>query len=398
MNKTILVTLLASIVWVSPTWAEEDLYYEDDMLTTLLLEQGAEILDACEVDYNSMLESSKEMMGAMAMGGEELNYDNALQQLQELAVQCTGGQPQEFDQALQDFHQCSEIDLHTVLESFADALVGSLLQCSLAIAPLADQMEDPNFTIPDICIESFMGRNPFGDLVRSYLLFPDKLLPCFSSLSKAIPECTLEEWPIPLIGKLMKKVFCILGGTVDLVDEMAAAQVELLSSCLEGDNPCLDKLVACAEGAVTLVLPKPLQGAPLSDAMIRAAQGVPGVVDKYNAFVETCIPDRWVGWTYEFGAYDDSLTDQENNLNSPVAPQNNYMQEQQPQQTPKNVEAPAPVAGSSSSSPFGPFLGGLLTGLVLVGGVWAFTLYKRKKGGFDPYQSVEMIGGDLSLA
>lgn len=366
----------------------------EDMFGSLLMERAPQILEACQVDYNAILESSTEMMGSLALTGGETSSpanNKAVEQLEQLAIQCTGGQAEVFDRALDDFQTCSSIDLHTVLESFADALLGTLLQCSLALAPLADQMDsDPAaLVIPDICLESFMGQNPVGDLVRSYLLFPDKLLPCFSSLSKAIPECTLEEWPIPLIGKLMKKIMCILGETVSIVDELAQAQILFLSTCLQDGNPCEDNLAACSVGTVTLQLPKPLQGAPLSDAMVRAASqaGQADIVKKYNTFVEACIPDRWAGWNYEMGMYHGSQT--YNKQSPPAEPQSNFMQEQAP---------PSNSSRESSTSSFGPFLGGLVTGLILVGSAWTYyTLSKKGKNGAERYQSVELVSSELAL-
>eukprot|EP00977_Amphora_coffeiformis_P013589 scaffold3591_cov159-Amphora_coffeaeformis.AAC.12 len=392
---------------------EETSYYDGsgDELLNEVLSQMTPIFEFCEVDYNSLLESSTQMMGALATGtGGQKEYDgaqqqqqqtvdSAVQQLQELAQPCSAGQAQIFERALNDFQTCSSIDLRTVLESFADALLGTLLQCTLTIAPLADQiMEDPiNWIIPDICIESFMGRNPVGDLVRSSLLFPDKTLPCFSSLSKAIPECTLEEWPIPMIGKLMKKITCVLGNTVDLVDEMAKVTMLVLSECLLDSNSCEDNLAACAEGIYTMLLPKPLQGTPLSDAMIRAAQEdasvADGVVERYDHFVETCIPDRWAGWSYAMGDYEGSTT----YTKQQTSAVDTSAFAQEPVQQPKASNTVTTPVESSSSSPVGPFLGGLVTGLVLIGGVWAFTLSKKRNTGEGRYLGVEMASNDLTL-
>lgn len=391
------VALLATGPILAEEYGNYEEGYNDDMILGLSSE-ATQIFETCQVDYNALLESSTQMMGSLATGEEgeqQQQVDSAVQQLQQLAQPCSAGQAQVFERALDDFQTCSSIDLRTVLESFADALVGTFLQCTLALAPLSDQiMEDPaNLRIPDICIESFMGRNPVGDLVRSYLLYPDKTLPCFSSLSKDLPECTLEAWPIPLIGKLMKQTTCILGNAQSLVDQVATMQMQYLSECLSDDNSCEDHLAACAQGTYTLLLPPPLRGAPLSDAMLRAAQDetnsvVPGTVERYNTFLQECIPDRWVGWSYEMGNYDGSLTYKKQTTEA-VDSSSSFVQE------------PAPHArdgSSSSSSSWSPFLGGLVTGLVLVGGVWAFTLYKKRRTGDGRYQGVEMVTNDLTLA
>ena len=170
----------------------------------------------------------------------------------------------------------------------------------------------------------------------------------------------------------------------------------VLSECLSVSNSCQDNLAACSEGVSTLLLPKPLQGAPLSDAMIRAAQDpsvADGVVERYQHFVETCIPDRWEGWSYTTGDYEGSTTYTKQQTPE-VESQSSFIQGSAP-----NASNSVTAVDAASSSSFGPFVGGLLTGLVLIGGVWAFTLsIKRNSSERSRYHDVEMISNDLTLA
>jgi hypothetical protein len=361
----------------------DDQFGTDDLMVYLTL--GMDILNECEVDFEGMMNANADMMTSLATGGENLDYDSVIQTIQEYALQCTDGQATRFENALDGFRTCSSIDLRTVLESFADALVGSTLQCALAMAPLMDQMENADLAIPEICVESFLGQNPVGDLLRSILLYPDRLVPCFSSLSKAIPECTLEEWPIPLIGKIMKKTMCVLGSAQEILNEFAEVEIEAIAECL-GDSMACTQLDVCIEsGVISLALPPPLRGAPLSDAVLRVAEetGQQDAVEAYNSFVSKCIPDTWLGWTYEVGVY----VKEEPSRPELTAPENpNFVR-----------EPPTKPMDASSASSAGPFMGGLAMGALVVGILWVFTLYRRKMRE-ELYQSVEMVGADLSLA
>lgn len=232
---------------------------------------------------------------------------------------CDSDQGTQFESALAEFKTCSSFDIETIMETVIDAEIGALLECMVAIAPMADQFlaimeeggEDTLYELelPELCVESFVGQNPMGDMVRTWGLYPDRIMPCFDALSTSTPPCTLQRWPIPLIGPILQKVTCLVGGLAPLLESVAVETLQSMQNCLPSDmssNECKDVKMDCAtQGFESLMFPKPLNGIPLSDLTIRVAseKGMSDAVQRYDNFLEKCNPTPWKGWSYASGEY-----------------------------------------------------------------------------------------------
>jgi hypothetical protein len=358
-----------------------------------------------------------------------------------------------FRATLQDFESCSTFNLEKVMESMEDALVGALWQCVMAVAPTlagGDGGFDPAaaaataeapFVIPDQCLESFLGKNPLGDMLRTMYLKPDQVLPCFATLSTSVPSCTLQQWPIPLMGPLLKKQTCLYGAAMPILEDFTRSDLMALNTCLPhdpssiaslSDQACMDTLAQCrgaaqdgnsgpsSSSSMMMSMPEPLLGAPLPDTVRRVAAvddnegggGLDDVPARYESFVEHCMTHVWQGWSYENHDYQQ---EQETGTTSvkpldtaAVAPppcdaappllEATFQQQQAAQNKAYNDSL------TSTTSAGGHFFGGgLLTGVILTGALWAFMTFRQKKktlagGGRNKsaYDTVEMVGGPLT--
>jgi hypothetical protein len=173
----------------------------------------------------------------------------------------------------------------------------------------------------------------------------------------------------------------------------------------------------------------------LSDTVQRVAalyqeEGLDNVPARYEAFVERCVTNVWPGWSYENHDYqqeqeqDDGTTSLKPLVDTTTAPpppppdaaagtkssssededappcspllEASYQQEDAAQTKVYNTTS---SAGASGGPHFG---GGVVTGVILTGALWAYMTVRQKKktvpGGKrktnKSYETVEMVAGD----
>jgi len=301
--------------------------------------------------------------------------------------ECSVEDEQTFRDALSDFKTCSGVDLETMMETWPSASIGELLSCASSNlknlqAFLPYLGSDEPFQIPKLefseqCTKNSYGPNPVGDFGRLIWKHPGVVCGCLSSFSKAAPDCTIEEWPIPLVGNWMRKSSCLIDATVcPMLEKICAAELNVLDQCLPPMDVSSDKYDcdavqnSCIQqpldsgfdvGMPTmpslLNFPQEMTGAPMPDT----CQSVAGHAEfksknllfRYNQHLNECVT-KWEGWSDDY-------------VSEPVT-------------TTTLLIAAASNGGKTVvKQSMGGFIGGMIVASVLFAGV-AFYLYKAKGG------------------
>lgn len=241
-----------------------------------------------------------------------------------VANKCDGPQNAAFDKALDDFGQCSGLHWKTFIESFPSALLGNVIHCGYwgkEISKWVDkQMEEyddgdsfhetfaPNWseiynlTGREECFNALEGHSVFGETLHKFVFEPDDMCKCVKSLQQAVPLCTKDEWPIPLVGNWMNISACLIQSGCLQLEKACEVELEFLDSHLQTG---LDGKMDCSsiEGfqstSFALNLPPEYSGAPLPDTCVRIANTSPfapkKITERYEAYRTQCT-SMWDGW------------------------------------------------------------------------------------------------------
>ena len=240
---------------------------------------------------------------------------------------------------------------------------------------------------------------------------------CFAALSTSLPDCTLNEWPIPIVGSLLKSFSCIYANIVPSVEAICEYELEMFATCLDGIDratqaDCTTYIQTCAGGGDEeiiswhMMLPPPFLGMPLSDTCTRVATESAGRnenngemyargVANYNKFIELCTsPDDAELWAVTPSKWDIPIKPlYEKPVTTKTSPSSTTAA------APPPVPAPAPpvlassaaagTADNGGSTAFGSFVTGMMTGAIALF-VGLFIYGKTRSA---PTQRFDSIGG-----
>lgn len=163
--------------------------------------------------------------------------------------------------------------------------------------------ESPLPRVPQACVNALVGNNPFGQAFLYSGEFPEREKQCFLELSGKLPMCTLDEWPIPIVGSWLSAFSCIYGSGQDFIQPLfqdaANGELDMLNECIPQEITAADckeirnKCVFDKESpSLTMVMPPPFWNPPMSENCkgIASSLGMDDVVDRYETFRQTCIP------------------------------------------------------------------------------------------------------------
>jgi len=382
-------------------------------LDEALMETGMVLLGECQVDLESMMNTAQE---AMTFTGSAEDFNTIFGYLDVIGNKCPADKKKDFEDALDSFETCSGYNLMEVVETLPSAILGTEMMCVRSVLQqhTAEDSEEP-VVVSEDCAVAMFGTNPLGTLVRSLYMRPDHTLPCFQALSKAVPDCTLAAWPMPVVGSWLKTTSCLVGAVAPFLDDMCQAEWDVLDSCLPaaGEIACDTATDECVEqGSSMFTLSPPLFGIPVSDACRRVAdtQGISTVLDRYERTVEKCI-DVWPGWKENDSS--NSASDMDYSIlgaaASPETPKKLPAVQQASVTAVKKIEPVVPieatfvvsekVVDNDSQSQFPMFLTGLGSGFAIVGLAWALMVRTRKeKGRRRGFKSVEMVENQNELS
>ena len=203
--------------------------------------------------------------------------------------------------------------IRTLTETFIDAIVGTGLRCGKYVYDVVmtiyneGEIDFPLPRMPDECVDAMFGDNPFGNALKVYSELPEKDSQCFTLLANDRPECTLDLWPIPIVGTYLKAIACLYGNALPILEESCNRELTVLSGCLsEGeystDSQCTEAIQDCAAAeSGSLILgslmstPAPLLGRPMSDTCRHVAQADPlltSALTKYEVFRGRCVSEE----------------------------------------------------------------------------------------------------------
>lgn len=185
-----------------------------------------------------------------------------------------------------------------LIEHFPSILVGSGMNC---LNVLMDDSAEPSDEDVKQCKESFLGENPFGSVIHDIILNSDQVCSCYSHLYESpLPECTLDQWPIPISGKAVNSFACIVSFGCKYADSLCELESWTLDSCLPDDNEdftCDDTTEKCISYE-SMLFPHPMLTIPLPGACRRvfSSTGNNELVDRYDKFSGKCLKDTMNVW------------------------------------------------------------------------------------------------------
>jgi hypothetical protein len=363
-------------------------------------EQGDDLLYKMS-DYGATMAT---MMFGQCLGDIDIDamMDNPFQAV---GNRCSTGETQTFNTALDEFETCSGFNLRELIETFGSVYIGLILNCGDYVMDAVSLLEDvtmgelegvkaqetPLPRVPKECVEAVVGDNPFG---KSFLYmdeFPEREMKCFKELSKTLPTCTLNVWPIPIVGSWLKAVACIYGNLdqviAPMMEEQCQVELENLDACLPAEITeanCKDIRTSCIFDfdmpVMSMLVPPPFWGPPMAEqCKTVAATTYPAVMERYETFRNVCVPadDRAI--------WDISSTDSETTT---VGGASSLLQ------AAAEEKGASPTATTSSSSKFLP---GLLSGMIVafVGMIGLRKMQGKDTvplgyGGFGRFDSLEL--------
>mmetsp|Transcript_7926 Transcript_7926/g.12403 ORF Transcript_7926/g.12403 Transcript_7926/m.12403 type:complete len:414 (+) Transcript_7926:123-1364(+) len=305
---------------------------------------------------------------------------------------CSASEESIFRDALSDFQTCSGVKLEKLLETWPSASLGEIINCASSsmkivksILALTDEDGDfpddfdataiPPVVPSDRCIEASFGPNPIGDFGRLLWMHPNVVCDCLGAFSKATPDCTLDEWPIPLVGNWMQKSSCMINKAVcPMLETLCESVLDTLHQCLPHmdvtnnnydcdavEKACLqDSLDENGEQTMSSLLsfPQEMTGAPMPDTCQKVANGAQfkdkNLLYRYNKHLNECVT-KWEGWA------DDYVSPKITNTKMMVA------------------STKRGSTGEKVVQSWGGFIGGMAVASVFFIGLGAF-LYKRTNG------------------
>lgn len=394
---------------------------EDDFIPALL-DMVQDDFGQCGLDVSAYL------------GADGTGDPAAAMEILELSRPCTVKEQDSLRQAFLNFEDCSGYDELLLNEDMYGALIGALTKCFNSMSAL----DMATLSVPEDCAIAVLGNHPLGQALRDALLHPGTTGDCFSKLADEVPQCSVNLWPFPVDGKLIKMGACIESKIEVMLLEQCHEGLGELKTCLPAtisSTNCGTYKAKCGESdsyftTFLMTMPESLQGMPLPDSCVEqaASTGLSKAVEKYEAFRTTCASEGKALWerleepqndpkdpklqTFAQFLLKDGNSDQIQNEGSSAGEGNDN-------NIGDNVEEEQPVLQSSGSEvasvdfsqvaegdeqSSGPSFGvGVLTGvlLVLVGYGAVILLMKRYRKPTSGPAFVELstnVGNDLSFA
>jgi hypothetical protein len=221
--------------------------------------------------------------------------------------------------------------------------------------------------VPDQCLDTFMGDNPLGNMIRNGLEHPGLDVKCYKKLSEDVPSCTLKQWPISIPGSVVKVSSCVNSEMLPEIESSCDTQFSILNECLDDplvlqggaqkqdDATCAKWISKCGNAGSTFVsLPAPLNALPLSDVCQDRIEIHPESAQLFEAFQKSCVADDDMKFWKSGGGGAASLSSFHKYNNG---------------------------GGGGRGSGFGTFFVGLLTGVAALGAA----VYVKKKRREDTF-------------
>lgn len=252
----------------------------------MMMDTVMETASQCGIDvFGSMM-----AVNSLSMAGsspETMDIDGIQSSLEKIlgssSNMCTRAEAITFQKSLDEFSSCFGHDLQEFIEVLPSALFGAALRC---LPTLVSSLSDPTGDIPEECEQAYYGDHVLGNFVRGAMTNPGALCACADAL--AIPDCTLDVWPIPLVGSWMSTTFCLMGGACRFLADACASELAAIDAVL----PSSECDGVSDSDSILLALSGSMRGAPMPDACV--VQDDSDVVERYADWVAKCRPSTSV--------------------------------------------------------------------------------------------------------
>lgn len=284
-------------------------------------------------------------------------------------------------------------------------MTGAVIKCasSLTILDLAAM------DIPEQCAAAFLGDHPMGQAFRDMLLRPGETSKCFLQLSHDVPTCSVDLWPFPLDGKSIQKGACVSSKIDAMINDQCIDGLSALDACLPSSKNDIT-LASCesykdmCSGTesmytnVLMMMPPHLLGMPLPETCTSAAMdnGLGSVVERYETYRIVCAETGSKVWEnleagqgpklqtisdfmHPSGGNSAPSTDNKSEKNEEPADQVLEEKNEPAEQKPLTNAQQNFDSNESSSSGAGSFGFGMLSGVALIGLVYAAVVIDRKR-------------------
>ena len=262
------------------------------------LEQMAQ---TCDLDVDFFLD------GPAGYGNDNTAYIKVLEEyVADLAVSCTDTEITQMNSALDDFATCAGFDLQQFMEDLPSAFLGTVIECLVTMdweqfedLDMLDLNEISSIQLSDACLDFEFGDNAVGYGLRHFALFPDKTLACLKAFAPKVPPCTLQTYPVPIVGGWLKPAACMMGEMATLLDDVLRVEMGIWDQCLPADPKAVDCDVECLyQGSI--LMRGGNMALPVSDTMTRLAAAdtngnLQSALDRYQLYLDECTHE-WSGW------------------------------------------------------------------------------------------------------
>merc|ERR1719330_61254 len=285
--------------------------------------------------------------------------------LNKLDDYCDESQAAKFEAALDEYNLCTGASLSDFIETLLPAIIGTTMTCAPFFYGTMTDITQRYYSegkssdlifqkrMPDKCVDSLLGDNPFGNFFREHTIHPGKDRVCLAELGRAVPDCTLNRWPIPLPGTFFQIYACLENKIDAVTNQMCSQEIEAITYCLptaddinaaienknanDKNTQCDMWIKACTIDSMTyydmpsihMLVPRPLSAAPFSDTCMNVDSSH-DASSRLEAYQSACIPeedrDIWSDGTgvpelststYESSTYESSKSkDSESNSGS----------------------------------------------------------------------------------
>ena len=148
--------------------------------------------------------------------------------------------------------------------------------------------------------DTIFGDNPFGSIVRDFILESDKICKCFEGFE--LPTCFVDHWPIPLSGTNINSATCAISYSCSFVDLLAVNEASVLEACLpietyRGSTSSCESVITSCSNKNSIVF-NGMENFPLPGAFRRIYHTLrkTDLIDKIDHYYTKCVDNEsnWI--------------------------------------------------------------------------------------------------------
>jgi len=261
--------------------------------------------------YASEIDSISSSCGIGHSLEDGLNVKYFESVLMDMNTVCSSDEELKLRTSMDEFSECVGFDEVELEETFYSDIVGVVMNC-LEWGVSLNELEIEDILKPEYaegntafkqCTDAMFGDNILGNSMHEWYLHPERNLACYEKVEISLPECTVDQYPIPLYGALYKKSACVLNHVKELLtmvlEGLADHELKGLDLCLptlDEEQGCKNTKKKCEMQGVFSVTGmfihlSEFEGIALPDVCLRLADtkySENKLIERYNKFNSVC--------------------------------------------------------------------------------------------------------------